>query len=157
MQDPEDRGRLDRPPEPAHSSEQQSRARPREAGDPSPAPSPTPAQANSGFDFNNPTIISLLYLGGWLTGGISALVGIVLAFVWRGEAKAEWEESHYQYLINTFWIGLIGGFIGFVLMIVLIGFPILLAIGVLFVVRPVLSLVNAQKQAPMPNPGTLLA
>lgn len=155
MQDPEDRGRLDAPPEP------QSRAQPGQAGDPPPARAAAPAspagQASSGFDFNNPTIISLLYLGGWLTGGISALVGIVLVFVWKGEAKAEWEESHYQYLMNTFWIGLIGSFVGFILAFILIGLPILLAVGVLFVVRPVLSLVNAQKQAPMPNPGTLLA
>lgn len=116
--------------------------------------SQTPAA--SGFDFNQPTIISLLYLASFITG-ITGLVGVVLAYVWKGEPKAAWEVSHYQYLIRTFWIGLIGGIIGFMLLIVLIGFLILPAICVLVVVRCVLSLVNAQKRAPMPNPETWLA
>jgi uncharacterized membrane protein len=116
---------------------------------------PTPTPANAGFEFNNPTIISLLYLASFITG-ITAIVGVVLAFVWRGEPKADWEVSHYQYLINTFWIGLVGSIIGFLLIIVLIGFLILPAVAVLVIVRSVMSLLNAQKRAPMPNPSTWL-
>lgn len=119
-------------------------------------PKPTPTPVNAGFEFNNPTIISLLYLASFITG-ITAIVGVVLAFVWRGEARADWEASHYQYLINTFWIGLVGSIAGFVLMIVLIGFLVLMAVAVLVVVRCVMSLLNAQKHAPMPNPSTWLA
>ncbi|SLJ95139.1 DUF4870 family protein [Novosphingobium mathurense] len=117
---------------------------------------PTPTPANSGFEFNNPTIISLLYLASFMTG-VTAIIGIVLAFVWRNEPKADWEVSHYQYLINTFWIGLAGSVLGFMLMIVLIGFLILPAVAVLVIVRSVMSLLNAQKHAPMPNPSTWLA
>ncbi|MAC57835.1 MAG: hypothetical protein CMH85_06070, partial [Novosphingobium sp.] len=75
----------------------------------------------SGFELNNPTIISLLYLASFVVG-VTGIIGVVLAFVWRSEPKAAWEESHYQYLINTFWIGLIGSIAGVLLMIVLIGF-----------------------------------
>ena len=57
----------------------------------------------------------------------------------------------------AFWIGLIGSVVGFVLLIVLVGFVVLLAVAALVVVRSVLSLINAQKQVPMPNPGTWLA
>jgi uncharacterized membrane protein len=128
-----------------------------------PDPAPQPPQsappapvAGSGFDFNRPTIISLLYISSTVLG-ITGLVGIVLAYVWKGEPHADWEASHYQYLINTFWIGLVGTVAGFILLIVLIGFIVLLAVFVLVVVRCVLSLINAQKQMPMPNPGTLLA
>jgi len=117
---------------------------------------PPPASTGAGFDFNRPTIIALLYLLSGLTG-ITGIVGIVLAFVWKGEPHAEWEESHYQYLINTFWLGLAGSVIGFLLLIVLIGALVLLAVAVLVVVRCVLSLIKAQKQQPMPNPGTWLA
>ncbi|CDO35520.1 hypothetical protein [Novosphingobium sp. KN65.2] len=117
---------------------------------------PTPTPANSGFEFNNPTIISLLYLASFMTG-VTAIIGIVLAFVWRNEPKADWEVSHYHYLINTFWIGLAGSVLGFMLMIVLIGFLILPAVAVLVIVRSVMSLLNAQKHAPMPNPSTWLA
>lgn len=112
--------------------------------------------ATSGFEFNHPTIISLLYLASYFTG-ITAIVGVVLAFVWRGEATEDWERSHYQYLINTFWIGLAGTVVGALLIIVAIGFLVLAAVAVLVIVRSVMSLLNAQKHAPMPNPGTLIA
>lgn len=105
---------------------------------------------------NHPTIIAALYLGSFVTG-ISGIVGIILAFVWKGEAHAAWEESHYTYLINTFWIFLAGTAIGVVTALFLIGFVILGATSILVVLRCVLSLVNAQKEEPMPNPGTWLA
>lgn len=114
-----------------------------------------PANPTGGFDFNKPTIIGLLYLASYLTG-VTAVIGVVLAYVWRSEPGEGWEASHYTYLANTFWIGLVGAVIGFVLMIVLIGFLVLAAVGVLCLVRVIMSLINAQKKMPMPNPGTLL-
>ena len=121
----------------------------------SPVP-PAPQSQSAGFDFNRPTIISLLYLSSFVLG-ITIIVGVVLAYVWKGEPHADWESSHYDYLIRTFWIGLIGSVISFILMLVLIGFLLWIAVAVLVIVRCVLSLINAQKQAPMPNPETWLA
>ncbi|MCJ1961216.1 MULTISPECIES: hypothetical protein [Novosphingobium] len=112
-----------------------------------------PAASNSSFELNNPTVICLLYFASFLTG-VTAIIGVVLAFVWRGEPKADWELSHYQYLINTFWIGLVGGILGFVLMIVLIGFLILPAVSIWVIVRTVMSLLKAQKREPMPDPNS---
>lgn len=109
---------------------------------------------SSGFDLNKPTIVALLYLGGYVTGGLGHLVGVVLAFIWKGEVRGGWEESHFTYLINTFWIGLVGSIVSFVLIFVLIGFLTWVAVAVLVLVRTVLSLINAQKQMPMPEPGT---
>ena len=123
---------------------------------PAPPPAATPLGSTGSFDLNRPTIVSLLYIASCVTG-ITSLIGLILAFVWKGEPHEPWEATHYQYLINTFWIGLAGSVIGFVLLIVLIGFPILLATIALVVVRSVLSLLKAQKREPMPNPGTLLA
>jgi len=141
----EERGRLDGVPEP-------------KAGEPTSGPgAPPQAQpASNSFDLNNPTIISLLYLSSVILG-ITAIIGLVLAYVWRGEDHPEWQTSHYQYLINTFWIGLIGSVISVILMLLLVGFLLIVAVAVLVVVRCILSLINAQKQQPMPNPGTLLA
>jgi uncharacterized membrane protein len=138
-------------------SDQSARPAPRAQLDQAPATDmPPPASASSSFDFNHPTIISLLYLSSAVLG-ITGLVGVVLAYVWKGETHAEWEGSHYEYLIRTFWIGLIGAVASVVLMLVLIGFLLLIAVGVLVLVRCVLSLVNAQKRQPMPNPQTWLA
>lgn len=131
--------------------------RPKPSPEPAAAPSTSPsAQAASRFDFNQPTIISALYLSGFLFG-VTWIIGVVLAYVWKSDAKADWEISHYTYLIRTFWIGFIGTVISMILMIVLIGFLLWAAVAVLMVVRCVLSLINAQKQEPMPNPETWLA
>lgn len=108
----------------------------------------------SGFEFNNPTVISLLYLAAWVTGGLTGIIGAVLAFVWRNEPKADWEISHYQYHINSFWIALAGTALGMVLMIVLVGFLLMGAVAILVIVRSVLALLKAQKHLPMPNPGS---
>lgn len=127
--------------------------------EPTPVPTPPPPPsgvAPGGFDLNYPTIVSLLYLASFLTG-ITGLVGVVLAYVWRSEARDPWEASHYTYLINTFWIGLLGTITGIALMIVVIGFFIWIGALVLVVVRTVLSLLRAQKREPMPNPNTWLA
>jgi uncharacterized membrane protein len=119
-------------------------------------PVPPLQPQSSGLGLNRPTIISALYLSSFVLG-ITVIVGVVLAYVWKGEPHEEWETSHYTYLIRTFWIGLIGLIISIILMLVLIGFLLIIAVGVLVLVRCVLSLINAQKQAPMPNPETWLA
>lgn len=131
---------------------------------PTPGPTPTPSAGpgasprptSSSFEFNQPTIISFLYLSGFLFG-ITWLVGVILAYVWKDDAKAEWERSHYVYHVRTFWIGFLGSVVSFFLMIILIGFLLWAAVAVLVVVRSVLSLIQAQKQEPMPNPETWLA
>lgn len=116
---------------------------------------PSNSAPAGGFDLNRPTIVSLLYAGGYVTV-ITAIIGVVLGYVWKGEKHEAWETSHYDYLIRTFWIGLIGTIVGAVLTIVLIGVLILLAVAVQVVVRIVLSVIAAQKREPMPNPDSWL-
>ena len=110
---------------------------------------------NSGFDFNQPTIISLCFLASFITG-ITGLVGIVLAHVWQGESRDSWAASHFTYLIRTFWFGFVGFIIAGVLSIVVIGLLLMPLIAIWVGVRSVMSLIKAQKQEPMPDPQTLL-
>ncbi len=119
-------------------------------------PEQVPSSNVAGFAFNRPTIVSLLYLASPLLG-VTAIIGVVLAYVWRGEPHEDWESSHYTYAIYTFWLALIGTVVSLVLMMVLIGFLTIIAVGVLALVRSVLSLVNAQRREAMPNPQTWLA
>ena len=115
----------------------------------------TEQSANSGFDFNQPTIINLLYLGSFITG-FSGLVGIVLAHVWQGENQEEWARSHFTYMIRTFWISFAASIVAFVLIFFLIGIFLFPLIAIWFGVRSVMSLVKAQRREPMPDPETLL-
>jgi uncharacterized membrane protein len=108
----------------------------------------------SGFKFNYPTIVSLLFILSFFTG-LTGIIGVILAYVWRGENPSGWESSHYTYHIRTFWIGLAGTILGFVLLIVVIGFLIMFAVGIWVLVRSVIAMLNAQKEVPMPDPQTL--
>lgn len=128
----------------------------RPVGDTPPPVTPVRASGTaSSFDFNRPTVICLLYLSSCVLG-VTALIGLVLAYVWRGETQAgsAWETSHFTYLIRTFWIGLAGAMVSVLLMIVLIGFVLIIGVAVWVIVRCVLSLVSAQKQEPMPDAET---
>ncbi|WP_247713339.1 DUF4870 family protein [Qipengyuania polymorpha] len=109
----------------------------------------------SGVDSNRPVIVGALYLASFLTG-ITGLVGVVLAHIWEGEARGTWAESHYTYLIRTFWFSFLASIAAVVLMFVIIGFFLFPLIAIWFGVRSVLSLVKASKQEPMPDPKTLL-
>ncbi|MGE3690122.1 MAG: DUF4870 family protein [Novosphingobium sp.] len=122
---------------------------------PPPATSASSAAAGS-FDLNQPTIVDILYLSAPFFG-ITGVVGLVLAYVWRSEKPHGWEATHYTYLIRGFWIWFAGFVIGFLTLVVFIGIFILIAAYALIVVRAVLSIIRAQKQEPMPEPETWLA
>ena len=111
--------------------------------------------ANNGFDLNQPTIISLLFLGSYVTG-FSGLVGIILAHVWQADHQNTWAASHFSYLIRTFWFGFLGFVVAGLLTVVVIGALLFPVVMIWMGVRSVMSLIKAQKQEPMPDPQTLL-
>lgn len=108
-----------------------------------------PRQGND-FEMNRPTIISLLYLGSFLAG-ITALIALILAYLWQKEGHESWEDSHYRYHIRTFWIGLLYLVVSGLLAILLVGFLLLAAIPVWFAIRAVKALLAAQKHEPIRN------
>jgi uncharacterized membrane protein len=139
-------------------------------------PNLSPPPASRGLQFNGPTLISVLYLATWFTV-FTALVGVILAYVWRRHAPHEWERTHYRYLIRTFWMGIAGyaivgaGFVGFmvaseadlpdngamdiaVIVAAVVGGLWVVLLSILLVIRCAMSLVNAQQDAPMPRPGS---
>ena len=62
-------------------------------------------------------------------GGIVGLIGVIMAYVKRGEAVNTWLASHYRWLIRTFWFSLMWGVIGAVVFLVLALLLIGLIIG----------------------------
>jgi uncharacterized membrane protein len=63
--------------------------------------------------------------------GIVGIVGIILAYVKRGEAAGTWLESHYRWLIRTFWFSLLWGALGAVIFVLLLIIVIGVFIGYL--------------------------
>jgi uncharacterized membrane protein len=102
----------------------------------------------------NVQVIYVLYLAG-LAIGISGLVGIVLAYVNRGKSEA-WIETHYTYIIRTFWIGLLYGLVSCVLILAFIGMFLLFAVAVWFIARCIIGLQAAGRGEPVRNPQSWL-
>ena len=48
-------------------------------------------------------------------GGLVGIIGIIVAYVKRGEATGTWLASHYRWVIRTFWFSLLWGLIGVIL------------------------------------------
>lgn len=78
------------------------------------------------------------FLFGW-----PSLIGVVLNYVKRSEARGTWLESHFRWQIRTFWLALawsaLVAVVSAVLMIVIVGFAIwvigLFVLGLWAVVR----------------------
>jgi uncharacterized membrane protein len=82
---------------------------------------------------------------------VTHVVGLVIAYVSRDTAP-EWLRSHYTYLIRTFWIGLLYLVIAGVLCAVLIGFVLVPAVVVWYIVRCALGLARLMRSEPYPTP-----
>lgn len=95
-------------------------------------------------------IVYILYLIG-IAFGLTAIVGLVMAYVNRGEAP-DWLASHYQFQIRTFWIGLLYLVVGALLATILIGYLILLFWVVWLIVRCAQGMKYLDARQPHPNP-----
>lgn len=102
----------------------------------------------------NVQVVYFLYIAGMFIG-ISALVGLVIAYINRGKAGG-WVETHYTWQIRTFWIGLLYSFVSVLLMIVGIGFLLIVAVAVWVIVRCILGLQAAGRGEPVRNPESWL-
>ena len=98
-------------------------------------------------------LVYILYLIG-LAVGITGIVGLVMAYMNRSIAPA-WVQSHYTFQIRTFWIGLLGSVIGIALTFILIGFLVLLAVVVWYVIRCIKGMQYMGRSEAYPNPQIL--
>ncbi|KPQ21406.1 DUF4870 family protein [Halomonas sp. HL-93] len=95
--------------------------------------SDNPQETQTPPDTTMALVIYALYLASFVVG-FTAVVGVVMAYVFRGKGPV-WLDEHYRYQVRTFWIGLLYACIAFMLTLVLIGFPLLLALAVWLIVR----------------------
>ena len=98
-----------------------------------------------------PVVIYALHIAGVATGGLTCLIGAILAYVSRKDAP-EWLASHYEFQIRTFWLALLFSVISGVLTTVGVGVVMLVAVGLWLVVRGVMGLSILLKGQPYPTP-----
>ncbi|MDR3527877.1 MAG: hypothetical protein P4L57_11405 [Rhizomicrobium sp.] len=90
----------------------------------------------------------ILLLAGWPTLHVATLVGVVLAYVQRSEARGTLWESHYEAIISTFWIALVVGVIAIPLCFVGVGFLLLAGVVIWFLYRTIRGLIHAIDNRP---------
>ncbi len=128
---------------------------------PTPEPSPQtaaePGAATMTLDSRTMALaVYALYLVGFLTAFLTAVGGVILAYVVRKDAP-EWLQSHYEFQIRTFWGGLIGSVVGLILIPALgLGFLVWLAAGLWFLIRSVAGLGQLLNNKPYPTPRSWL-
>ncbi|MCO5101397.1 MAG: hypothetical protein M9885_10980 [Burkholderiaceae bacterium] len=67
--------------------------------------------------------------------GITAIAAIIINYLKREEVAGTWVASHFEWQIKTFWYGLAGAVVSWLLMFVLVGFPLMLAVGIWVIYR----------------------
>jgi len=124
----------------------------------------SPAQPRS-EDMTRVGVIYGLYLLGWISGGLTALIGLIIAYASRGAASPK-AESHLTFQIRTVWLtfgwAILGGLlvaVGLPLSLVLIGLPIfhlgmsiLALLGLLFVGRCIAGVIYLARGEDYPRP-----
>ncbi len=86
--------------------------------------------------------------------GLAGIVGVIVAYVKRGDAQGTWVASHFTWLIRTFWWSLLWDTIAVMLFVTLIGIPLALAILVATSIWGIYRLVRGflafKDSAPLP-------
>jgi len=90
-----------------------------------------------------------------VVSGVPMLVGLIVAYVARGDAPV-WLQSHYTFLIRTFWYFIALVIIGFVLAFFLIGFMLLWVLPLWVAIRVVRGWLLLENRKAVPNPESWL-
>jgi uncharacterized membrane protein len=94
------------------------------------------------------------FLFGW-----PSIIAVVVSYIYRGDARGSWLESHFDWAIRTFWIALViaavVAILSLPLMLVVIGFGTwfvgMLLLGVWAVYRIARGWLNLNDRQPMPR------
>lgn len=95
-------------------------------------------------------IVYILYLVSLLIG-FTSIIGVIMAYANKNDAP-DWLQTHYQFQIRTFWIGLLYAVVGLLLTIVLIGILILIFVTVWMIVRCVKGMKYLDQKEAHPDP-----
>lgn len=79
---------------------------------------------------SNLTLINyVLFAISLVTALPTGLISVIIAYIKRDEVRGTWLESHFNWLITTFWVSLIGFAAAWVLAFTIIGIPLAVLLG----------------------------
>lgn len=125
-------------------------------------PGPTPVTGDSHKTLT--IIIYVLSLAGFVTGGITSIIALVIGLVKKNDVRGTIYESHFEFANWTnIWMivaGIAIWIVGTLLMLVLIGFVVLpialVLLAVWYGVRLILGLIKLMDNRPVDNPRGFL-
>lgn len=103
----------------------------------------------------NAQLVYILYFLSFLFGGIPSIVGVVIAYMNRGKAGG-FTETHYTWLIRTFWIGLLYSLVAAFLMVIGVGFLLVFAVLIWVIIRLVKGIMALGRNEAIPAPESWL-
>ena len=83
------------------------------------------------------------------------ILAVILTYIFENDAET-YLKSHYQYLIRTFWIGVLYFLIAGITVFILIGFILIPLCIIWLIIRLVKGLKSLMHQEPILNPKTWL-
>jgi uncharacterized membrane protein len=99
-------------------------------------------------------IVYVLYFVAYFVG-ITAVVGVIIAHVQKGSGDALL-DSHYDFQIRTFWVGILYLIVGGVLVFVLVGFVVWAWWFIWSLIRNIKGILALNEQRPIANPQSWL-
>lgn len=94
-------------------------------------------------------VMYALYAAGFVTGGLTTIAGVILAYVKRGDLPGTWLATHVDWAIRTFWVGLLGGIVFAALSVFVIGIPLLFALACWVIYRIVKGWLRLNEKRPV--------
>lgn len=88
-----------------------------------------------------------LYIASYFLG-VTAVIGVIVAYLKRGEARGTVYESHFSNQITVFWVVLVVGILGGLLTIIVIGWLVLFLLAIWSIWRVVKGLIRAMDRRP---------
>ncbi|RTZ41768.1 hypothetical protein EKL30_13410 [Candidimonas sp. SYP-B2681] len=94
------------------------------------------ANAETLKSYKNLTMIVYgLYALGLFLGGVPTVIGLIVAYIKRGEYKSTIYGEHLRFLIRTFWYGVLWTIVGLILSLLYVGFIVMFAVGIWYIYR----------------------
>ncbi|AJC20194.2 hypothetical protein RO07_06480 [Pandoraea pulmonicola] len=94
-------------------------------------------------------VLYALYALFWLTGGVTAIVAIIVNYIKRDDTVGTLYASHFTWQIRTFWWLVLWGVLGVALAVVMVGFAILWVLGIWTLYRIVKGWLYLNDNKPM--------
>lgn len=87
--------------------------------------------------------------------GVTAIAAIILGYIKREDARGTWVDTHFRWQIRTFWITLIGSVVFWLMSLIVIGIPLLIALYIWAIYRIVKGWLRLYERRPV-TPESML-